>query len=247
MPVTRTTIASPWERAAAGYDAGLRSYLLRVYTLVTAGVGLTGLVAALVASVPALRETFFQANPVNHHLALTGAGWVALLAPFALLLAALAVRAAKASTGIMSMIYWAFCSCFGVSVATLLMQYGYGGMALPFVATVASFSGLCLWGYTSKRDLSGIGAFCVMGLFGIILVSFGAMLFGYGLNQTVISVVALAVFVGITAWDSQRIKVDYIQSRDGSWNAAHTDAISLYLDFLNILMQLASLLNGKDD
>lgn len=235
---------APGYAADAQYDAGLRSYLLRVYGLVAGGLAVSGAVAMTIASTP-LGQAFYTVH--GRHMSLTGLGLLAELAPLALILLAFFARGSR-SKAVVGAIYWPFTACFGVGLSALLGRYGYAGMALPLLVTCSAFSGLCIYGYTTRRDLAGVGSFCVMGLFGLVIAGFASAIFGLGISQLMLSVVSVIVFTGLTAWDAQKIKADYLQSGDDSVGAATWAAMDLYLDFINLLFSITRILNnGRDD
>ena len=155
--------------AAAEIDAGLRRYMLRVYNYMASGVALTGLMAALVASSPALTQLFFQVG-MRGQMAPTGLGWIAMLAPLGVVLAfSFGIARMQASTA--QALFWAYAALMGVSLAPVFLVYTGESVARVFFITAASFGGLSLWGYTTKKDLTGFGSFLIMGLFGIIIAS----------------------------------------------------------------------------
>lgn len=231
--------------AVPAVDEGLRQHMLSVYNLMCGGLALSGLVAAMVAwtGIGALFYT-----TVDGEATFTALGWVGMLAPLAMLLVAmLGGRSWSASTT--RAFYWAFTAAQGVGLSTVLMAHTGADLAMGFFAAAATFAGLSLYGYTTRRDLTGVGTFCMMALIGLIVVSLVALLFGVGFSTTVFSLLAVLLFAGLTAYDTQNIKECYNQAmgQDDLGRAAVWGALSLYLDALNLFVHLTRLLGGSRD
>ena len=231
---------------APAIDAGLRAYMLRVYNYMLMGLLLSGLTAWVVATVPQVQALFFQLNPATGAAGIAPLGWVALFAPFGLVLF-LGIRIQRMSLQTAQTTFWIFAALMGISIAPVLLVYTGASVARVFFITAASFGGLSLYGYTTQRDLSPIGSFLIMGVWGLII----AMLVNYFLHSTmmdfVISVIGVGVFAGLTAYDTQRIKNMYYVADDGSvaGKKAVMGALSLYLDFINMFMFLMRLMGDR--
>jgi FtsH-binding integral membrane protein len=181
--------------------------------------------------------------------------WVVILAPLGLVFF-LSFRVESMRPTTAQVLFWLYAALVGVSLASIFMVYTHTSITRVFFITAASFGALSLWGYTTQRDLSGWGSFLIMGLFGIII----AMLVNVGIAaftgqsstmlQWIISVVGVLVFAGLTAYDTQRLKSEYIYGAmegDVLERSAIMGALSLYLDFLNLFTMLLSLLGSRDE
>ena len=231
--------------ATAGtIDAGLRAYMLRVYNYMLVGLGLTGFTAWLVANVPSVTALFFQATPTGY--ALSGLGWVAFLAPLGMVLF-LSFRIQKMSIGAAQGTFWAYAALMGVSLAPILMLYTGASTARVFFISAGTFGAMSLWGYTTKRDLTGFGSFLMMGLIGLVIAMVVNMFMASSMMDFVISVVGVLVFTGLTAYDTQSIKESYYAQADGSTagKMAIMGALRLYLDFVNLFIMLMRLLGNR--
>ncbi|MCB2106763.1 MAG: Bax inhibitor-1/YccA family protein [Rhodobacteraceae bacterium] len=229
--------ANTWDQAeAAQIDVGLRNYMLRVYNYMASGLLLSGIVAVLVANT-GLQSVFFQV--VDGRLGYTGLGFVGILAPLGLILA-MSFGAQRMKLGTLQALYWAFVATMGIGLSVILMVYTGASIARVFFITAAAFGGLSLYGYTTKRNLSGFGTFLVMGLIGLVIASLVNMFIASSMMQFVISVVGVLVFAGLTAYDTQRIKNTYFYV-DGTGAEGHSavmGAVSLYLNFVNLFQFL---------
>jgi uncharacterized protein len=210
-------------------DQALRTYLLKVYNLMASGLALSGIVAAAVAQSPSLMQAIFG----------TGLSWVVMLAPLGLLLG-MQFGQNKMSAGTLGALYWAFVASFGLSLASIFVIYTGASIVRVFFITAATFGAVSLYGYTTKRDLTSMGTFLFMGLIGMIIASLVNMFIGSTAIQFAVSVIGVIVFTGLTAYDTQRIKLDFyagdlaeVQSKKAIFGA-----VSLYLDFLNLFMLL---------
>jgi len=235
----------------AEFDAGLRAYMLKVYNYMTSGILLTGIVAMLLSKSPEVLSIFYNVVDMGGgRLAIqgmTGLGWVAMLSPLAFILV-MNFGMHRLSTGALQAIFWAFATCFGISLTTILFQYTGESIARVFFITAASFGALSLYGYTTKKSLSGMGTFLMMGLFGVIIASVVNMFLGSSMLQFIISVAGVLVFAGLTAYDTQRIKESYYMMSTGEAVAkgAIMGAVTLYLDFVNLFMMLLQLLGNRE-
>jgi FtsH-binding integral membrane protein len=221
---------------AAQIDVGLRQHMLRVYNYMASGVALTGIVAYAVASSPTMLQAIFG-TPLQ---------WVVMLAPFAFILV-LSFGLHKLSLFATQALFWLFAATMGLSLASIFVVYTGESIARVFFITSASFGALSLYGYTTKRDLTGMGSFMIMGLFGIVIASVVNLFLKSSGLQFAISVIGVLVFAGLTAYDTQRIKSMYMES-DGTETAgkkAVMGALSLYLDFVNMMMMLLHLFGQR--
>ena len=250
---------APASRAgtAVGVDEGLRAHMLRVYNYLAAGIGLAAVLAyavynASVATDPALAVATLR-NGVKltaFGQALFGSGWILgiKLAPIGLLLV-LAFTAHRLSTGATQLAYWALVTLIGVGASTAFIQYKLGSVGQVFAITSLSFAALSLYGYTTKKDLSGWGSFLFMGLIGILLAGLVNIFLQSSALQFAISCIGVLVFAGFTAYDTQRIKDEYylmLGDAAAMSKAAVWGALSLFLDFVNLFQMLLSLLGNRE-
>ncbi|HEY0294310.1 MAG TPA: Bax inhibitor-1/YccA family protein [Bordetella sp.] len=237
---------------AATVDAGLRAYMLRVYNWMTSGLLLTGIVAYGVANTSLINlfypvvETPYGLRHTQGPLAI-----VAMLAPLAFVLV-LSFGVNRLSKTAVQGIFWAFCAAMGASLTSIFLAYSGESIVRTFFITAATFGGMSLWGYTTRRDLTGMGSFLMMGLFGMILASLVNMFVGSSGLQFMISIVGVLVFTGLTAYDTQRIKSTYTQyayaeGPDQAGKRSVYDALSLYLNFINLFMLLLQLTGNRSN
>jgi uncharacterized protein len=262
---------TPAETAAI--DAGLRAYMLRVYNYMTIGLAITGGAALglyLLAVTDDLAAAAYlmragRAIPVPAGLAvqardilLTGVGytvfvsplkWVIILAPLAVVLA-LSFSAGRIRPAAAQVLFWLYSALMGLSLASIFLVYAHASIARAFFITAAAFGALSLWGYTSRRDLGGLGAFAVMGVFGVLIAGLANMALGSSMLQWAISVVGVLAFSALTAWDTQRLKSEYLYgAMDGEFaeRSAILGALSLYLDFINLFALLLQFIGQRDE
>ncbi|MBX3562440.1 MAG: Bax inhibitor-1/YccA family protein [Sphingomonas sp.] len=218
------------------FDAGLRSYMLSVYNYMASGVLLTGIVALLFAS-----------SGFAEQVLVTPLRWVIMLSPLAFVMV-LSFGINRLSTGAAQALFWAFAVVMGLSMSSIFLVFTGTSIATTFFATAAAFVSLSLYGYTTKRDLSGFGTFLIMGVVGIIV----ALLFNLWLQssalQLAISAIGVLVFAGLTAYDTQRIKsmYAYVAGTDMIGKTVIMGALSLYLDFVNMFTFLLQFLGGRE-
>jgi len=233
----RTAQMTRSEAAAAGIDVGLREYMLRVYNYMAIGLAITGLVA------------FSAAQSIDLMQAIHGTGlrWVVMLAPLGFVLFISArIHAMKASTA--QTVFWVYSALMGLSLSYIFLAYTGASIARVFFITAGTFAGMSLYGYTTKRDLSGFRSFLFMGLIGIIIASIVNIFLNSSALHFTISVIGVLVFVGLTAYDTQSIKSMYSEL-DGSEVAgkkAIMGALRLYLDFINLFIMLLSLFGSRE-
>jgi FtsH-binding integral membrane protein len=235
-------------RARVATDEGLRAYMLRVYNYMALGLAITG-AAALGTFVMAVdrsggtaKLTAFGALIYQSPLK-----WLVILAPLAFVLV-LSFGIQKLSVATAQLLFWIYAATVGLSLSVIFVIYTGQSIVQVFFITAASFGALSLFGYTTKRDLSAMGAFLIMGLFGIIIASLVNLFIGSSMMQWIISVIGVFVFAGLTAWDTQRIKEMYLEADDSetAGRKAVMGALSLYLDFINLFMLLLQLFGRRD-
>lgn len=241
---------------AAAIDEGLRAYMLKVYNYMGLGLVVTGLVAYFGNQMAIANSSATAAAQLQDGTLLTQWGvllytsplmWVVALAPLAFVLV-LSFGINKLSVGTAQLVFWAFAAVMGLSLSSIFLVYTGASIAKVFFITAAMFGAMSLWGYTTKRDLTGMGAFLMMGLIGIIIASIVNFFFNSGALAFGISIVGVLVFVGLTAYDTQKIKESYSESHgaDVLAKGAIMGALSLYLDFINLFLMLLRLFGNRE-
>jgi uncharacterized protein len=243
--------------SAAQYDQGLRSYMLGIYNHMTIALAVSGLVAIGIfmlgtttnAADAVARVGSQLITPFGRAVWFSPLKWLFILAPLAFTLV-MSFRWEKMSYGALLGTFYAFAAAMGVSLSSIFVIYKLGSIAQVFFITAASFGALSLFGYTTKKDLSAMGKFMLMGLFGLIIASLGNLFFKSSALQFGINVIGVLVFAGLTAWDTQRLKEEYdavagdevLQSK---WSLM--GALTLYLNFINMFQMLLSLLGNRNN
>ena len=233
---------------ALAIDAGLRAHMIRVYNLMAGAVALTGVVAWLTFSLSATTTATgaLALTPLGQTLFGSPLMWVLVLAPLALVFF-ISFRIDRLQVGTALTLFLVFATLLGISLATIFIAYTSTSITRVFFISAASFGALSLYGYTTKRDLSAIGSFLIMGLIGIIIASLVNLFLQSSAMQFIISVVGVLVFAGLTAWDTQKIKEMYDVNDDGtvSGRKAVMGALTLYLDFINLFLMLLRLFGDR--
>ena len=234
----------------AAIDAGLRSYMLSVYNWMASGLALTGVIATWIGNTSAITLFYHTvSNGYQERLAPTGLGYLVMFAPLAFVMV-LSFGVRKLSTTAAQTLFWLFCATMGASLANIFLIYTGGSIANAFFVSAATFAGMSIYGYTTKTDLTRFGSFLIMALFGVIIAMVINMFLHSAAMQFVISVVGVLVFVGLTAYDTQRIKADYISyassySTDVAAKRGVYDALTLYLNFINLFMMILRLTGNQ--
>lgn len=225
-------------RTDALFDEGLRQHMLRVYNYMGLGLVLTGVVAFVVASTPALYVPIFS-TPLK---------WVVMLAPLAFVLF-FSFRIQTMSAGAAQAMFWAFCAVMGLSLASVFLVFTGTSIARTFFIAATMFGATSLYGYTTKRDLTQFSSFLIMGLIGVVIASLVNLFLGSSALQFAISVIGIFVFIGLTAWDTQTIKEQYAENfgAETQQKLAVFGAFSLYLNFINIFQLLLQLTGQRDE
>ena len=232
-------------RTAAGtrtaqIDEGLRAHMSKVYGTMSVGMLLTFAAAWAVGNNAAMMETLF-----------TGiTRWIVMFAPLIMVFAFGAVIN-KLSAAAAQLFFYAFATVMGVSISYIFVIFTDMSIAQIFLITAISFAGLSLYGYTTKKDISGWGTFLIMGVIGLIVASIVNIFLGSPAIMFAISVLGVLIFAGLTAYDTQRIKTDYLahaQHGDSEWlgKSAIMGALSLYLNFINMFMFLLSIFGNRE-
>ncbi len=242
-PRTRTTGFTPAASVGvprAARDAGLRSYMLSVYNYMASGVLLTGIIALLFA--PYAQGVLISASGRG----LSGLGWLITLSPLGFVFA-MSFGVNRMRTSTLQLLFWAFAAVMGLSMSTLFIIYTQVSIAQTFFATAAAYAGLSLYGYTTKRDLSGLGTFLIMGVVGLLVAMLINLFLQSGTFALLISAIGVLLFAGLTAYDTQRIKsmYDYVAGTEMQGKAVIMGALNLYLDFINMFQFLLSFMGDR--
>ncbi len=226
-------VMSRAQAEAAAVDVGLRAYMLRVYNYMCVALALTGAVAFYVSTSPTLLQAIYG----------TPLMWVVFLAPLGMVFF-LSARIHKMSAGTAQTMFWFFAALVGLSLASIFIVYTGASVARVFFITAGAFAGLSLVGYTTKRDLSGMRTFLFMGVIGLVIAMVVNMFLGSSGLQLLISVAGVLIFAGLTAYDTQQIKLMYYEADSGevATKKSIMGALRLYLDFLNMFIFLMHIL-----
>jgi FtsH-binding integral membrane protein len=211
---------------SAQIEAGLRAHMQRVYGYMAGGLALTGIVAYAAAA-----SGFYQA------IAATPLIWLVMLAPLGFVLA-LSFGIQRMSTETAMALFWTYAAVMGLSLGSIFLVFTGESIARVFFITAATYGAMSLYGYTTRSDLSRFGSFLLMGLIGIVIASLVNIFVGSSALQFAISIIGVIVFVGLTAYDTQRIKEMYLESDTAeiAGKKAVIGALALYLDFINLFM-----------
>src|SRR3979411_2598005 len=220
---------------SAQIDAGLRAHMQRVYSYMAGGLALTGIVAYAAAA-----SGFYQA------IAATPLIWLIMLAPLGFVLA-LSFGIQRMSTETAMALFWTYAAVMGLSLGSIFLVFTGASIARVFFITAATYGAMSVYGYTTRTDLSGFGSFLMMGLIGIVIASLVNLFLKSDGLQFAISIIGVLVFVGLTAYDTQRIKAMYLESdtAEAEGKKAILGALSLYLDFINLFMMLLQLFGAR--
>jgi uncharacterized protein len=217
------------------YDEGLRKYMLSIYNYMSSAVLLTGIVALFAAS-----SGFAQAMVGSPLI------WLVMLAPFGFVMA-MSFGLNRMSQSTLNILFWAYAFVMGLSLSTIFLVYTGESIAVTFFATAGAFAGLSLWGYTTKKSLSGMGSFLIMGVIGLVVASLINLFLQSSAMAFVISGLGVLIFAGLTAYDTQRLKMQYNELRGTEFmgKAVIMGALNLYLDFINMFMFLLRFLGNR--
>ncbi|WP_158912949.1 Bax inhibitor-1/YccA family protein [Caulobacter sp. S45] len=235
-------------QADMSVDAGLRSFMLGVYNKVALGLVVSGALAWLTSHAPLVNYIFPTVQtPYGLSHTVSAIGMVLMFAPLVVILGSrfLMRSATPQNSGIL---YWTIVSLIGASMGVLLLRYTGTSIATTFFVTAAGFGGLSLFGYTTKRDLSAMGSFLIMGLIGIVIASIVNVFLHSSVVAFTVSLLGVLIFAGLIAWDTQRLKMTYYQvggDQAAMSVATNFGALSLYLDFINLFQFLLSFMGSR--
>ena len=216
--------------ARTAYDEGLRNFMINMYNHTAAGLGISGVVAWLTYSTGAL-------------YAMGSLMWLFMLAPLGMILY-YSFAGQNWSKGTLTNFYYIFTAVMGVSLSTIFAVYTAYSIVQVFFVTSATFASASLYGYTTKKDLTSLGSFLIVGLIGIIIASVVNLFLQSTGMQFVISILGVIIFTGLTAWDTQNAKTMYLQYQDSSMGIRF--ALSLYLNFINLFQMLLHLMGNRE-
>ena len=226
-------------------DAGLRAFMLGVYNKVGLGLVLSAALAWLTGTYQPVQQLLFTQDAYGR-LNYTILGLVVAFAPLVILLTQAFAR--RTSPQIAAVIYWAIVACIGASFGLLFIVYSDVSIFQTFLVTAAAFGGLSLVGYTTKRDLTAMGSFLIMGLWGLIFAMLASFFFHSAALVFAINLIGVLIFAGLIAWDTQRLKLMYHQvgGNEAAMSVATSyGALSLYLDFVNLFRFLLYFMGGS--
>ena len=245
-------------------DEGLRSYMLRVYNYMGAGLVITGVLAYLTSmlATTADRSLAFVNPETQEAVQITASTylsqfggtlyhsplqWLVMLSPLAFVLV-LSFGINKLSAGTAQMLFWAFAAVMGLSLSSIFLAYTGASITKVFFISAATFGAMSLYGYTTKRDLTGVGNFLIMGLIGLVIASVVNIFLASSALDWAISAIGVLIFVGLTAYDTQKIKESYSESFGAEIlrKGAIMGALSLYLDFINLFLMLLRLFGNRN-
>ncbi|MFU0505316.1 Bax inhibitor-1/YccA family protein [Pseudaminobacter sp. NGMCC 1.201702] len=237
-------VAPAGTRTDAGIDEGLRAYMIKVYNLMALGLAITGVAAFATAQMAVSNG---QLTGFGQLIFASPLRWVIMLAPLGFVFF-LSARIEKMSVSAAQLTFWAFAALMGLSLASIFLVFTGESIVRVFFITAASFGGLSLWGYTTKRDLTGMGSFLFMGLIGLIIAMVVNIFLASSALQFAISAIGVLIFAGLTAYDTQKIKEMYWESDDvlATGRKAIMGALRLYLDFINLFMFMLQFLGNRE-
>jgi FtsH-binding integral membrane protein len=217
--------------AGTSYDVGLRAFMQRIYNYMGGGLVLTGLLAWVVANTQ-LAEIVYG-TPLK---------WLVMLAPLGFVMF-MQIRMQSLSAATLRTLFWSFCATMGLSMGAIFLVFTQGSIARAFFITAATFGTMSLWGYTTKRDLTGFGSFLMMGVIGLLIAGVVNLFLASSMLHWMSSIIGVFIFTGLTAFDTQRLKETYSSHWSGEANdkLAVFGALSLYMDFINAFQFLLQL------
>tara|TARA_B100000678_G_scaffold269124_1_gene255948 strand:- start:255 stop:989 length:735 start_codon:yes stop_codon:yes gene_type:complete len=221
------------------FDEGLRAYMLKIYNYMASGVLLTGVVAMLFARSGMAEQVLLGGGAL---------AWIIMLSPLAIVFA-MSFGQGKFSAGTLQAMYWGFAVLMGLSLSSIFLMYTGASIATTFFATAGAFAGLSLYGYTTKKDLSGWGTFLIMGVVGLIVASIVNIFLGSTVLDLAISAIGVLIFAGLTAYDTQKLKSLYqtVRGTEFMQKVVIMGALNLYLDFINMFLFLLRFMGAARD
>jgi FtsH-binding integral membrane protein len=244
----------------AEIDAGLRAHMNKVYGSMSIGMLITALAAWAIAGLAVTTDPSATGIMIRDGEYLSGLGaalytsplrWVVMLAPLAFIFLGFGRLMSRGSAAAVQLGFFAFAGMIGLSISSIFLVYTDFSIVNTFLVTAIAFAGLSLWGYTTKSDISGWGTFLIMGVIGLIVAMVVNMFLASPAMEFAISGIGVLIFAGLTAYDTQKIKTNYVahaHAGDQEWldKSAYAGALNLYLDFLNLFMFLLHFMGGRE-
>lgn len=248
-PWNRQTAEVQTQSSARAIDQGLRGYMLKIYNYMTSALILTGLVAyfASQAAVTGGADGQLALTPFGEAIFVSPLKYVVMLSPLAFILA-ISFGLNRMQTSTLQACFWAFSAVMGLSISSIALVYTGESIARVFFITAATFGGMSIFGYTTKRDLTGIGHFLIMGVWGLVIASLVNLFMQSSGLSLVISYISVFVFTGLIAYDTQKLKEIYYQVAghgEGMARATIMGALNLYLDFINLFLSLLRIMGDR--
>jgi FtsH-binding integral membrane protein len=249
MELNRQNTSTKSSASEAIIDQGLRAYMLKVYNYMASGVLLTGVIALLFFKLAVVTGTSGEITGLTNFgstIYTSGLKWIIMLAPLGVVFY-MSFNIAKMTSAKAQSTFWVFAALMGASLSSIFLMYTGASITRVFFITAGTFGAMSIYGYTTKRDLTKLGSFLMMGLFGIIIASIVNIFMKSSMMYFVISILGVLIFVGLTAYDTQKIKNMYLVSDSGELmgKKAVMGALTLYLDFINLFIMLLRLFGQR--
>lgn len=242
-----TDYAKAQTSGAVGVDQGLRSYMLRIYNYMASGLALTGIVALFAAQSDTFMGMLYNFSPEGYPIGMSLFGYVIAFSPLVAVLA-LSFGINRMSAATAQLCFWGFAFIMGLSMTGIFLAYTGESIARTFFVTAGTFGAMSIYGYTTKKDLTGFGSFLIMGVWGLILASIVNMFMQSTALGFAISAIGVLIFTGLTAYDTQRLKSLYYQisgNGEALAKASIMGALNLYLDFINLFIMLLRFMGDR--
>lgn len=234
-------------QADMAVDAGLRGFMLGVYNKLAIGLVVAGVLAYITGNVPAVQQLLFSVGP-DGRIGLTVLGMIVQFSPLVLLFGSMFFMKNPTAGGV-NLLYWAVVATIGAGLGILFLRYTGGSIASTFFITAAAFGGLSLVGYTTKKDLTGMGTFLIMGVIGLVIASIVNIFLGSGTLYLIISALGVLIFAGLIAYDTQRLKMTYYQlggDQQAMSVATGFGALGLFINFVNLFQFLLAFTGSRE-
>lgn len=233
-------------RSSIYYDEGLRQYFLKIYSLMSGALVVTAISAFALPAIPALTQMMYHITPYGQIMGMTGIGWLISFAPLGIALF-FAFGIHKIETKTAQMLLWVYAVLMGMSLSSLGLLYTGTSLVKTFFVCAATFCGMSLYGYTTKKDLTSMGSFLYMGLMGLIIASLVNLFMQSPAIEFALSFIGVIIFTGLIAYDTQKLKDLYFSGADGSGKTGIVAALTLYLDFINLFIYLLRFMGQRRD
>jgi len=234
------------QSADMSVDAGLRAFMLGVYNKLALGLVVAGALAYVTGNVPAVQQLLYT-QAANGRIGLTLLGMIIQFSPLVMLFGSMFFMKNPTAKGV-NMLYWAVVSTIGAGLGVLFLRYTGGSLASTFFVTAAAFGGLSLVGYTTKKDLTAMGSFLIMGVIGLVIASIVNIFMQSGTMYLIISGLGVLIFSGLIAYDTQRLKMTYYAlggNQEAMGVATGFGALSLFINFINLFQFLLAFMGGS--